>query len=289
MSESTLPVPDDVAREFTHAAAEQLAARASARVLHLKGMALDPPLRRDTVSNDVDVLVEPARTAAISSQLARCGWVLETDFAAGSPFEHAATWRHPVWGYLDVHRWWPGIEIDAARAFDLLWAARHDRQFAGVGCAVPAVVDQRIILLLNAARAGAHARPQDLERSWRGLTRTEQQEVRARIGQFRAEPAFAVIQGGLERYRRRRSYRLWRAVGEPTSRTAEWYARVYAADGLTARARLIARAVLVNRQHLEVLAGRPLNRRELATAQWRRMLAGGREITKATARIGRRP
>lgn len=286
MTESVV-VPDDVAREFAHAAAEHLATAAEVRTLHIKGLALDPSLRRDPISNDVDILVDPAGTSALCDRLAEAGWVIETDFVSGSPFEHAATWHHPVWGYLDVHRWWPGIEIDPAQAFDLMWAARRPRQFAGAAAAVPALIDQRVILLLNAARAGSHARPQDLDSSWRELTHTQQQQIRARIGQFRAEPAFAVTQGTLEQFRARRSYRLWRAVSQPTSRTAEWYARMYAADGLAGRLRLIGRAVVVNRQHLEVLAGRPLRRRELLAAQWRRVRETGRELSKAARRTER--
>ncbi|KYH43061.1 hypothetical protein [Branchiibius sp. NY16-3462-2] len=289
MTDSTVLVPDDVARELTHAVAQHCATRASARILHLKGLALDEPLRRDTISNDVDVLIDPTQTAALAKQLRRCGWVIETDFASGSPFEHAATWHHPVWGYLDVHRWWPGIEIDPTRAFELLWASRQQRPFAGLVGAVPALLDQRIILLLNAARAGDHARAEDLDSSWQDLTHTQQQEIRGRVAQFRAEPAFAVTQGDLEQFRDRPSYRLWRAMSEPTSRTAEWYARVYAARGLRARARLIGQALVVNRQHLEVLAGRPLGRRELAAAQWRRVRETGRELLTATRNAGRRP
>ena len=64
-------------------------------------------------------------------------WTTAYHFADGSAFEHAATLTHPVLPQADVHRRFPGIGVDAATAFERLWAERHTALIAGTPCPVP--------------------------------------------------------------------------------------------------------------------------------------------------------
>ena len=71
-------------------------------------------------SSDVDVLVRPTHLFRLVAALESVGWEQRTDFATGSVFAHAANWWHDDWGWVDVHVSWPGVTVDAERAFDVL-------------------------------------------------------------------------------------------------------------------------------------------------------------------------
>ncbi len=57
---------------------------------------------------------------------------------------------------------------------------------------------------------------------------------------------------------------MWKVVGEGGSRSEEWWARIRAAPTFADAARLVARAPLVNVEHLAILLGRRPTRREIA-------------------------
>lgn len=284
-----IDVPQRVARRFGHASAQFLADQAAVRVLHLKGPAVDPGLRPDRISTDVDVLVDPAGLSAYLAALQAAGWHRETSFATGSPFGHAATYRHPVWGYLDVHRFWPGIELDPADAFEVLWADRQSRNFAALTGQVPSRLDQRVVLCLNLARSWAGGvAPDDLRLLWSELPPDTRRRVRQRVAQLHAEVGFSVLLGELEAHRGERTYRLWRAVAYPSGRIDEWQARWYAARGPVAKATILARALVVNRQHLAAVTGHHVGLQELTAAQWRRITAAAAEMRSRARRRGGR-
>ena len=143
MDESQVSVPLPVRLRFGHAAVQHLADRLGVDLLHIKGAAADPSLRPGGYSgSDVDVLVRPADVAQLDRALRRHGWRLYSTFDYGSPFGHAQTYLHDAWGYIDIHRFFPGIRVQPECAFDRLWADRHEIEIAGIGCQVPSVPAQ---------------------------------------------------------------------------------------------------------------------------------------------------
>jgi hypothetical protein len=165
---------------FTHATIQVLAEANGIDLLHIKGPAVDdrllavlptddpPSGAPGTVARysvDADVLVRPAHVDRLFEVMHGHGWTTAYHFADGSAFEHAATLTHPVLSPADVHRRFPGIGIDAATAFERLWAERHTALIAGTPCPVPSLRAQRLVLIVHAARGGAlyHS---DIQRSW---------------------------------------------------------------------------------------------------------------------------
>jgi hypothetical protein len=118
-------VPLAVRLLLGRAAVQVIAADIEADLLHIKGNAVDKALRpRDAPGTDIDVMVRPTHVGALDDALARHGWLVYSSFIYGSPFGHAQTYRHPDWGYLDLHRMFPGIRRDPEEAFDELWRDR---------------------------------------------------------------------------------------------------------------------------------------------------------------------
>ena len=64
--------------------------------------------------------------AALDRALRARGWRVYSTFVYGSPFGHAQTYLHDAWGYLDLHRWFPGIRAAPEAAFERMWADRPD-------------------------------------------------------------------------------------------------------------------------------------------------------------------
>ena len=256
MNESQVEVPLSVRLRFGHAAVQQLADEVGVDLLHIKGAAIDPSLRpAELRGTDVDVLVRPDHVARLDEAIRSHGWRLYTTFASGSPFGHAQTYTHHVWGFLDLHRFFPGIRITPGAAFDRLWADGSTVQIAGVGCRVPSVPAQSVLLILNAARAGK-TRGDDLAVVWEAAPDDRRAQIRSLVDELDADVAFAAAIGGLEHYRHERDYRLWKVVSEGGPRSAEWWARVRAAPNLSQALRIAARAGLVNVDHLTHRLGR---------------------------------
>src|SRR6187200_1631590 len=124
-SMTAVPIDLQARVRLAHAAVQALAEQHGIDLLHVKGPALDASLSRpDRPSSDADVLVRPAQVEAFTAHLRAHGWRLVTDFASGSAFEHAANYHHGHWGYVDVHRVFPGITLEPDEAFELLWSER---------------------------------------------------------------------------------------------------------------------------------------------------------------------
>ena len=152
------PTREELARPvqvgFAHAVLQDLASEAGVEVLHIKGPAIDPSLAGGSArGTDADVLVRPSHLGRLVGAMQQHGWAVHLSAEAGSPFGHATTLVHPMWGYADVHRLFPGITIDPEDAFDRLWARRSTTSIAEIDCTVPSLDDQRTLLVLNAARA----------------------------------------------------------------------------------------------------------------------------------------
>lgn len=249
MNESQVSVPLSVRLRFGHAAVQYLADEVGVDVLHIKGAAVDSSLRPSRSGSDIDVMVRPSHVKRLDRALREHEWRLYSTFAYGSPFGHAQTYFHDAWGYLDIHRFFPGIRVPPACAFERLWEERHTTEIATVGCPVPSVPAQALLLILNAARSRAPSHP-DVVTGWRDASDARRVEIEALVADLDAPVAFAAAVGGLDSYRRERDYRLWKVISQGGTRSEEWWARVRAAPSVSEAARVVMRAPLVNVDHL---------------------------------------
>jgi hypothetical protein len=278
-------VPLQVRVLMAHAAVQQIADAHGLDLLHIKGEAIDPALAApDRRGTDADVLVRPSHVHELLAVLQGRRWSLQTTFRTGSPFEHAATLAHPLWGYADVHRTFPGITAPPEQAFDRLWVGSTRRDLAGVPCSVPSVPAQVLVLVLNAARSGWGRR--DLEAAWWQAPPEVVAGVRALVRDLGAEVAFAAATGDLERYRGRRDYDLWRVTTQGGGRVEEWRARIKAAPDARSALVLAARSVAVNRDHLTIRLGREPTRREVLAEGFSRVSRAVHEVL-TSRRTGR--
>lgn len=276
--ESIIPIPLDVRLILGRAAIQTLAGRAGIDLLHIKGDALDPTVYPDRpAGTDIDVLVRPAQVDAMGAALLASGWRLYSTFEHGSPFGHAQTYLHDTWGYLDLHRRFPGIGLDPAAAFTRLWAHRDAIRYAGVACPVPSPAAQAAILVLNAARTN---RRSDLDAAWTRATPSQRAGIGAEIDALDARLAFDTAFGRLADHRGERDYRLWKAVSQRGGRLEEWWGRVVAAPTFAGRVRVALRAPAVNLTHLEHRLGRRPTRADVVREFFARPVRGVREIVR---------
>lgn len=282
-----VPVPLRVRLRFGRAALQVVADHVSADVLHIKGDAVDLSLRPSEATGfDVDVLVRPEHVAVLDEALRARGWRVYSTFLYGSPFGHAQTYLHDSWGFLDLHRWFPGIRANPEDAFERMWIDRRAMDVAGIGCSVPSVAAQATLLVLNAARGPRNGA--DLALSWTDASAEHRAAVDGLVGAFDARVAFAAATGELEHHRSERDYRLWKVVSEGGTRSEEWWARVRSAPTLREALRVAARAPLVNVEHLSIELGRAPTRREVAAAFFARPRRMMTELTDAVRRGVRR-
>lgn len=286
-------VPREVLGAFTHAEIQVLADERGIDVLHVKGPALDWELRRPwpqetgtvRTSIDADILVRPSHLRRLEQMLREQGWRRLYDFADGSAFEHAATWVIDGLSSLDVHRYFPGIEIDPERAFDVLWQERGQSLVAGVACAVPSLTAQRLIVIIHAARGRSSRDDADRARAWTSLTAQEAAAVEELADTVGARVALRAGTGRIETVRGARTYRLWKQLVEGDgSRLAVWWSRVSSAPSLPAAIRLGVRMVLPNTARMETDLGRPPTVREVGRAYASRLRYGARVLRQAAQR-----
>lgn len=268
---------------LAHAVVQKLADDRGIDLLHLKGPAVLPGLRPEgRHSSDVDVLVRPSHLPLLVAAVESVGFEQRTNFATGSVFAHAANWWHDDWGWVDVHMSWPGVTIDAERAYDVLAREHVVRQIAHRDCPVPNRTAQRLILVLHSARSGRSA--VDLDHAWTAASPEEQQAVRALAAELHAEVALAAGIGELELHRGDPTYLLWRHVTRGGSRFDEWRARLAAATTLRAKAELLTAAMRVNRDHLRMELGHEPTRSDLRARQRLRLRRAAGELTSRVRR-----
>jgi hypothetical protein len=254
-----VPVPLAVRLLFGRAAVQVIADDVAADLLHIKGDAVDKALRaRDASGTDIDVMVRPTHVARLHDALVRHGWVVYSSFVYGSPYGHAQTYRHPDWGFLDLHRMFPGM-----------------------AAAVPSPTGQAVLLVLNDVRSHKAARAIATWVDRPGLDRAEVMDLVERLD---ARVAFAAATGDLARYRGERDYRLWKGVTEGSSRAGEWWARVRAARTLREALDIVARAPLANVERLAHQLGRTPTRAEVLRATMMRPVRALRELASGVRR-----
>lgn len=289
MTEEAL-VPVAVRVELAHAAVQRLAEAAGVDLLHIKGPAVHPGLRRRTSGgSDVDVIVRPDGVDRLMAALADHGWRVETTFEAGSAFDHAANLYHPSWGLLDVHRHYPGMDRDPAAAFSVLWRTRGSIPLAHVPCAVPDPISQSLVLLLHAARS---SRPgvehPDVAPNWTDRTPEDRDRIRALAEETGATVGLAAATGTLDEHADDPEAALWRVFTEGGDRLDEWGARLRSARGPRAKASVLVRSLGVNRYYLAQRLGHEPSRREVAVEFGRRIGAAGTGLGTRASGAARR-
>ena len=269
-------VPHLIRLRLGRASVQTLADQVGVSLIHIKGDTLDRSIRPKTApGTDIDVMVHPAHVAVLDTSLRAHGWRIYSTFFDGSPFGHAQTYVHDAWGYLDVHRFFPGIGLPPEHAFERLWSRREMIDVARVSCAVPDLPAQAVISILNAARS---RRPSGLEDAWPELAPERRNAIEREVDALDARLAFDAAFGKLDRHRGAREFRLWKAVTEGGSRLDEWWGRILAEPRLSARLAIALRAPLVNRAHLEHHLGRTPTRRDVLHEFFDRPIRGVREI-----------
>ncbi|MCI1748716.1 MAG: nucleotidyltransferase family protein [Acidipropionibacterium sp.] len=291
MEKSSISTGDRVL--LTHGILQRTADDAGVDILLIKGPALDPDLLQLTEdgqhtiprrSTDADVLVRPSHLERFQRALDTNDWRMTADFIAGSAFGHAANYWHEVLGYCDVHRRFPGIEINSERAFDILWADHQEVQLAHVTCNTPALTAQRLIILMHTARSGWPDHP-DRVRAWDDASEADRDAVRALATRLDAKVALAAATGHLEDYRSDRNYDLWRqfSTGD-TSRWHEWRARIRAADNPVEAFKVAIRSLRLNQAHLRMDLGHDLTRADVLRGYRDRTLRALQELAAVTHR-----
>ena len=268
---SPVQVPVPVRLRMAHGCLDHIARGAGARILHLKGEALHPLLAEGRAgSSDCDVLVDPAQVAPLVAALEADGWEQVTTFEHGSVFAHAATFHHRVWGTADLHRAFPGLDRDAAAAFEQLWARRESVDLGGAACAVPDLTAQRLVLLVHAARdASGRSRP-DVRVAWTEVDEAERARIEGLAAELGAQVPLALAIGRPETVEGLPGARVWQAVHDGAAPREVWQARLRDADGPLATARLLVEALQVNRDHLGLRLGHAPSRREVRREWWAR-------------------
>lgn len=275
--------------EFAHAVAQVLAEDYDVDLLHIKGPALDPSLRAVSApgeatslrqSVDADVLVRPSHVARLSQALLDHGWRRHFDFADGSAFGHAATWGNDRVGFLDVHRYFPGIELEAEAAFELLWRQRSRERVAGIACEVPSLTAQRLIMIIHAARGTAGRRStSDIDVAWVHASEEGRREIEDLADRLQTRVALYAGTGRLDEVAGEPGYRLWRELNDPRRELiSTWWARVQVEPGLVAKMRKGLHLALPNTTRMETWLGRPPTRREVAAAYADRLWLGTRAL-----------
>lgn len=269
-------IPLDVRVRLAHACCQRIAEIAEVDLLHLKGPTLDADLRRERVSTDADVLVRPEHVPRFVEALSERGWRAISRFERGSPFGHAANFRHPHWGLLDVHRHWPGFEVSPASAFEVLWAERGSAHLAGVPCAVGSRPAQVLMLALHAARGGpGDPAREDLAGGWYAASDSDRDGARTLARRLDAGLALAIVLGeeppaGLDT----RTAPLWRYYAEGGTRREEWRARWRAARGGRERFAVLRALATPDLDHLESSLGRRPRGGDIARHTLRRVGRG---------------
>jgi hypothetical protein len=270
-------IPLTVRVTLARAAVQVIADDAGVDMLHIKGEVVDTRLRPEpTPGSDVDALVRPVHVPAMHAALLAHGWRVFSTFELGSPFGHAQTYVHDMWGFFDLHRSFPGVRRNTGEAFELMWGGRREHELSGVRGWVPSITMQATLLVLNDARDAGGQNESSL--TWIENPSLDADEIAALVTELRAHTAFAAALGTLESHRSAPDYALWRAVSQRGTRTAEWWGRIRAAETPGDAARLATRALLVNVEQLQHDLGRSPTKWEIAQALISRQAHAVREI-----------
>lgn len=258
-AQATADVRDARVR-LAHGYLQLLANELRVDILHVKGPAIDPLIQgvAERTSFDADILVRPRHVERFTTALNERGWQRFLGFEEGSAFGHAMNLRDEHLGLVDVHRSWPGFEVDPATAFDTLWQSRGAVSIAHVDCAVPDLDAQCLILLSHAARSGSE-RANDIAACWTRAADDQRARIDALAARLDARLALAAATGHLDDFRDDPKYPLWRYFADGRhGRLAEWSARWRAARSVRDKLHVARAFLVVNPDLLQIeVGGRP--------------------------------
>lgn len=245
-------LPNEMRIRLGHALIERVAQEHNVQLLHIKGYSVDDGLyEKGRASSDIDILIHPNHVTNFVGALQMRGWTTVTRFTTGSVFQHAMTLWHVTWGYVDLHRSFPGVEMPAAEFFEDLWRSKTSRLIADVACAVPQAHHQALLIVLHAARDPQRG-PSDV-RHLRGIIPPEDWDaLRLKAQRCGAGLAFAAATGALADFENHPAHDLWAVVSAGGSRTELLQARARAADSFWGRTRVLLSGVFANRDHLRM-------------------------------------
>ncbi len=270
---------------LAHATLASLMDRHGIRALHIKGYAALPgAYAAGRTSSDVDLLVAPEDAPAAMAALTADGWDLVTDFSEGSIFTHAATFRHVQLGYVDLHRCFPGIGLPAKEAFERLWDGHVSRIRAGRALPILSMADQRLLIILHAARDVGRRRS-DVSHIRATATADEWDALREAACSFGAIAAWVAATDEDLPDADPDEVRLYRAMNSGREGAELFAARWRHAGSLAGRLRLVRDTVRVNRAHLAMDLGRDVTHRDALKWQLRRLRQVGRWARARAARL----
>lgn len=216
---------------LAHAVVQSLAERSGVDLLHVKGPAADPAWYPPHGGSDVDVLVRPSHLAVVEEALLAAGWTRRGGYDDSSAWAHAASWWHDRWGYLDLHRSWPGLEVEPEAAYDAVARDRATREIAHHPCPVPRLEAEVLLLALHAGRSGPYRdSTRHLRACWEAADVGLRAAVEALATELHAEVGLAAGLGRLDEWRDHPDHDLWAfyASGDE-NRWREWRARLRSA------------------------------------------------------------
>lgn len=143
---------------------------------------------------------------------------------------------------------------------------------------MPCLTDQRLLLLVHAARDMTGKSEHDMRSAWHDVSPEERDEIDAVAARLDAMVPLAIATGRHERAKGRRSYHLWMAMSVGANPTEVWKARLLDAEGLRGKARILWAATHVNPDHLALRLGHEPDSRELRREWWVRWGRGARRL-----------
>lgn len=247
---------------------------AGIRALLVKGpIAAELGLRRERVSADADVLVEPGRAREFVALLEPFGWRERPVGSVPHIVEaHSMALIHDEWPIdLDVHSFWPGFLGDEGQIFDALWNTRIEPSIAGVQVAAPDTASMALVLALHSLRRPLgrdSARVDDLtalaEATRRALPGETGEVLMRRADELGATQTAAPFLGMLgvdvtPDTSPSRELQLWRLKAETRGNVSAWLLELRSARG-AARLKVARRALLpgadeLRQQHPELPPG----------------------------------
>ncbi|ACV06883.1 hypothetical protein Ksed_18810 [Kytococcus sedentarius DSM 20547] len=220
-----------------------LAGSADIRTLLVKGPAAEQALGYSRLSMDVDVLVEPGRFQDLLDLLCAHGFVGDLG-AVKESWAHSVEVVSDEWSIaIDVHRWFPGIDVPADRAFEVLWSCAAPVELAGRPCTTVDRPAHAVLIGLHAARNRRGSRKHaEIADAWAALTSSERNEMHRLAADLGAEPVLGIV---LEDFSAATSGRVrsrWEARAHKRVLRI-WYYRVRDSDNLWRTGREVLRGL----------------------------------------------
>jgi hypothetical protein len=141
--------------ELAHAWLQSLADASDARVLFIKGPALQrQALREGRESADVDALICPRDFERMCAEVRARGWNQRAaPLIANITTTHSRTFTHERWPCdLDLHASFPGFLNDSATVFEVLWDHSETLTLAATRCRTTSRAGAALVLTLHSLR-----------------------------------------------------------------------------------------------------------------------------------------